>query len=164
MVQQTNPLSASGMQDRAVHCITIPVKNETLLLPNAAVAEIIAYIPPGKFEDAPDWVLGKLSWRDYNVPLISFEAAMGKAVVPATKNSRIAVLNTLNGNSELPYIGILTQGIPGLGLAREQIITDAEEKLSDLTAVKMTVKFYGARMLIPDIDQLEERLLRLHLV
>lgn len=164
MVQQNNPLSASGMKDIAVHCITIPVKNESLLLPNAAVAEIVSYVPPGRFEDAPEWVLGKLPWRDYSVPLISFEAAMGKSVVPAVKNSRIAVLNTLNGNSALPYIGILTQGIPGLGLAREQIITDAEEKLDGIPCVKMAVKFYGARMLIPDIDQLEERLLRLHLV
>lgn len=164
MVQQNNPLAATGEQDRAVHCITIPVKHDTLLLPNAAVAEIIAYNPPGRFEDAPEWVLGKLLWRDYYVPLISFEAAMGKPVVAPVKNSRIAVLNTLNGNSALPYIGILTQGIPGLGLAREQIITETDDRLDDITSVKMAIKFYGAKMLIPDIDHLEERLLRLSLV
>ena len=81
-----------GRRLEAVHCLLIPLHKETMLLPNAAVAEVIAYSDPETIPDAPDWLQGWLSWRDRKVPLISFEVASGRKMSTDKLGKRIAVL------------------------------------------------------------------------
>ena len=50
-----------GRRLDAIHCLLIPLHKETMLLPNAAVAEVIAYSDPESIPDAPDWLHGWLS-------------------------------------------------------------------------------------------------------
>ena len=39
-------------------------------LPNVAVAEVVAYRAPDEVEGGPEWLLGKLSWRGQEVPVV----------------------------------------------------------------------------------------------
>jgi len=159
MVDSTE-IVAAGQGHESIHCLTIPLHEETALLPNAAIAEIVAYMKPSIIEGAPDWLLGNVTWRDTQVPLISFEAISGKEVGSAKKNSRIAVLNTLNGNTEIPYVGILSQGIPSIALVQEDGIEEPSDQQSR-TAVGATINVGGVEVLIPNIDELEQQLLSL---
>jgi len=153
----TTEIAATGQAHEAIHCLTIPLYEETVLLPNAAIAEIVAYMEPEMIEGAPDWLLGNVSWRDTQVPLISFEAISGKDAGSAKKNSRIAVLNTLNGNAKIPYVGILSQGIPSIALVQEQGIEESSDQDSRI-AVGATINVGGVEVLIPNIDELEQQL------
>jgi len=54
-----------------------------MLLPNAAVAEIIGYQDPAAVESGPNWLLGLMSWRGISLPLISLEAIRGGSCRPA---------------------------------------------------------------------------------
>lgn len=149
-----------GRRLEAVHCLLIPLLEETMLLPNAAVAEVISYAEPETIPDAPDWLRGWLSWRDRKVPLISFEIASGRNVPADLEGSRIAVLNTLNGNPRVPYIGVIIQGLPRLHLVQPDAITarnDAEPRQS----VEGQFVADGEPVLVPDIDDLEMRVERL---
>lgn len=147
----------------AIHCLTIPLHDEIALLPNSAIAEVIAFKEPTPIDDAPDWFLGYIEWREKKVPLISFEAVSGKDVVAAAKNSRIAVLNTLNGNEQLPYVGMLSQGIPSLAIVQEQGLEDKGGLSAERTTVGAIVEVGGIEALIPNIDEIEQRLIRLSL-
>ena len=65
---------AQRKQFETVHSLLLPINKELLLLPNAAVAEVITYSEPEAINDAPEWLLGILNWRERRIPLISFES------------------------------------------------------------------------------------------
>jgi len=160
----TKKIVASGQISGVVHCLTIPLNNETALLPNSAIAEVIGFKESTPIDDAPEWFLGYIEWREKRVPLISFESISGKELTAAKANSRICVLNTLNGNAQIPYVGILSQGIPSLAIVQEQGLEDKENPDENRPAVGAFVEVGGAEALIPDIDEIEQRLTRLNLL
>ena len=160
----TKEIITSGQNRDAIHCLTIPLHNETAVLPNASIAEVIAFKEPTQIDDAPDWFLGFLEWREKRVPLISFEAISGKEVQAPKKNSRIAVLNTLNGNSQIPYVGLLSQGIPSLAIVQEKVLQDKDSLDETRQTVGAFIDLGGVDALIPDIDEIEQRLIKLNLL
>ena len=88
---------------------------------------------------------------------------MGGEAAAARPTSRIAVLNTLNGSTRTPYIAVLTQAIPQLRLATEDnVVYDAAAALGAHTAsVAAQVRLNGEPFVIPDLDDLEQRIERL---
>ena len=147
-----------------IHCLQIPMYEESVLLPNAAVAEIISYTSPDPLSDAPEWYLGKIEWRERKIPLISFEVASGGQNPGSLQGSRIAVLNTLKGNPRMPYIAMVTQGIPSLKLVREQQIQTDADNSKDRQSVAGYVRLDNVSLLVPDLDDLEARIERLQVV
>jgi len=151
-----NPVLLKSKYGKALHCLLLPLQDDKLLLPNTAVAEVITYINPESIDNAPDWLMGTITWRDIRIPLVSFELLSGLAVTSGGTR-RIAVLNTLNGNQHIPYIAILIQGIPQLRLIQEDSIQD-EDIENDKLTIASVVKVNGEQVLIPDLDDLESRL------
>lgn len=145
----------------AIHCLLLPLHVDVALLPNAAVAEVIPYSEPVAIEDAPEWFLGYLNWRERRVPLVMFEAASDGETGRIHKGCRIAVLNTLNGNNELPYIAIVMQGLPSLQIVRQNSIQYADRPTMQRQSIKAYVNINGVAAILPDIDVLEARLQRL---
>ncbi len=139
-----------------LHCLLIGLQQVNILLPNTAVAEVIAYTLPEAIENVPEWFLGNIIWREEKIPLLSFELLSGKGSQEHTV-SRIAVLNTLDGNPQLPYIAILIDGIPQLRLIQESNIVVTEDD-SGNDVVAASIDLLGETVLIPDIDGLEQRL------
>ncbi len=149
-------------QFEAVHSLLLPLNKEILILPNAAVAEIIAYSEPDKVNDAPEWFLGHLSWREQRIPFISFELVSDGEPGKMHKGCRIAVLNTLNGNVDMPYVAVLSQGLPSLQLVRPNNIQYTDSPAGQRQAIKAYVNLNGIVAIVPDIDELESRILGLH--
>jgi len=161
----TNRDVAKGQDSRfdAVHCLLLPLHMEIALLPNAAVAEVIPFVKPVAIEDAPNWLVGYISWRDRQVPLVMFEAASEGSIGRVHKGCRIAVLNTLNGNSKLPYIAIVMQGLPSLQVVRTNSVQYDNKSSKQRQSIKAYVNLNGTAAIVPDIDELESRLQRLSL-
>ena len=145
----------------AVHCLLLPLNADIALLPNAAVAEVIPYTEPMTIEDAPDWLVGFINWRERRIPLVMFEAASDGKVGRIHRGCRIAVLNTLNGNNELPYIAMVTQGLPSLQIVRSNMIQYADRPTEQRQSIKAYVNLNGVAAIMPDIDELESRLMRI---
>ena len=158
----TKEIVAAGQMAGVIHCLTIPLHDEIALLPNAAIAEVIVYKKPAPIDDAPEWFLGYIEWREKRVPLISFEAMSGKKVQAPINISRIAVLNTINGNAQLPYVAVLSQGIPSLVVIPEDGLEDKTDD-ENRQAVGGFVDLDGTKAVIPDIDEIEKRLTQLSL-
>jgi chemosensory pili system protein ChpC len=82
--------------------VTITVTGGRLLLPNANIAEIITFAEPEPVPGAPTWVLGRLRWRGWRLPLVSFSRLAGLATDEGELGAKVAVLRALGGNAGLP--------------------------------------------------------------
>jgi len=151
--------AAQRKQFEVVHSLLLPIYRDILLLPNAAVAEIVPYTSPDTVNDAPEWFLGNLTWRERYIPFISFELASDGERGDIHKHCRIAVLNTLNGNRDLPYIALLSQGLPSLQIVRPNTIQFTDNPMKQRQSVKAHVNMNGVAAIIPDIDELETRIM-----
>src|SRR5690606_14050972 len=76
----------------------LQVTEGRLLLPNATVAEVITYSEPEPVPGAPDWVMGRIRWRGWRIPMVSFARLAGFSQVEGERGSKVAVLKALSGN------------------------------------------------------------------
>src|SRR3546814_15165996 len=59
--------------------VLIQVGGARLLLPNATISEVLSYADPEPVENAPEWLLGRIRWRGWQLPLVSFWRTAGPA-------------------------------------------------------------------------------------
>lgn len=95
--------------------VLIAVTGARALLPNATVAEVITYSPPDPIEGAPAWMLGRIRWRGWRLPVISYARMIGAAENEGEFGAKVVVLKALGGNPRHSYFAMLTQGFPVLG-------------------------------------------------
>jgi chemosensory pili system protein ChpC len=144
---------------REVYSLLIPIDHGRIILPRAAVAEVTAFMKPvERPENAPDFLLGYISWQNQMIPLVSFEAAAGKKVPETSRRSRIAVLFGVEGRLGKPNLfAMVTQGYPYLvrvnaGVLRNEELLDDDNPELVLARTRMA----NERPLIPNIGRLEE--------
>ena len=124
-MQEVNLLGQSGLQE--VASLLIPLSGQNMLLPNVTVAEIVPASQVQLVQDAPIWYLGNCLWRELTVPLLSLEALNGDEMPGINTRSRFAVLNTTGVHPHLPFIALLTQGLPRLARVSEDEISERED-------------------------------------
>ena len=141
-----------------VASLLIPIQGRQLLAPNVTVAEIVSVSQVVPIQDAPAWYLGNCSWREQTIPLLSFEVMNGEAKPGVASRSRFAVLNTTGINDSLPFIAILTQGLPRLARVTEEEISERED--SDNKPYElMHVSWAGEEAVIPHVEAMERAFL-----
>lgn len=141
-----------------VRGVLLPLRQGQLLLPNAAVCEVVSYRQPDPVEGAaPDWVLGRFSWRNHAMPLVSYETLLEQEPGEIGHRARVAICNTLNGDPLMPYIGILLNSAPHLVRITGEMI-EAQAETPEPRMVKAAVSVSGVAALIPDLDALETAL------
>ena len=141
------------MSETEVRSVLVPVAGSDLLMPNAAIAEIVAYNAPEPIEQAPDWVLGHVLWHGWKVPVIAFGMLTEQVASEPTQTARICVTKCLIGHERMPYIGILAQGFPRLVTVTEDAMTEVPEGPSHIAiAGRALVRDHDA--LLPDLDRI----------
>jgi chemosensory pili system protein ChpC len=138
-----------------VASLLIPMNGNHLLIPNVTVAEIVPVSQVTPVLRSPDWYLGNCRWREQTVPLIAYEVLNGDEKPFVNARSRFAVLNTTGHDDSLPFIAILTQGLPRLARVTDDEITkrdDIDNKAFEL----MHVSWAGEEAVIPDISKMED--------
>jgi chemosensory pili system protein ChpC len=146
---------------REIRCVLVPVGNLRLLLPNATIAEVVTQSKPEPVEDAPEWLLGRITWRGWRVPLVSFTKLAGTEDGDAELSVRVAVLKALGGNPALPFIAVLTQGFPRLTTLNAELIIPTHDGSALPPGVRAHVLVRDDVAMIPDLEWLEAELLRL---
>lgn len=150
----------SQPQINQIATLLIPVSGKLLVLPNVAVAEVIPYREPTREEDVPNWYLGRIEWRAVDVPVVSFEAINDEPFATQSRNRRIAILNNVTGDQNLPFCGIVTEGLPRLmRVMSDEIVEDADAMRGPAETLRVFVS--GERAAIPDIAFLQQRILEL---
>ena len=97
-----------------LYCLLVPVSEDRVLVPRSCVTEVINYQAPTPMEGAPAWYLGTVAWGGRRVPLVSFEAACGRAPPRTSGRTRIVVMQGVTGKTAGGHFALLTQGFPQL--------------------------------------------------
>lgn len=145
----------------SVRSLLIPISGTMLVLPNTAVAEVADYQAPHRVNDAPNWLLGIMSWRGRSIPLLAFEHFVGLSAGAGGVHARAVICNTLNGNAHMPFVAVLAQGIPRLLELKADTVEPLDRREGDSMAVAARVQFAGQDGVIPDLDVLERLLSQL---
>jgi chemosensory pili system protein ChpC len=135
--------------------VLIQVAGARLLLPNATIAEVLSFADPEQVENAPDWLLGRIRWRGWQLPLVAFSRLSGIAEEKGGLGSKVVVLKALGGNAKAPFFALLTQGFPRLvTVSRNALI--AEDEGGELPiGVRARVVLNEDAALLPDLEQVE---------
>jgi chemosensory pili system protein ChpC len=140
-----------------IQCLLAQTGGLRLLLPAAAVAEVLAQATVESVVDAPDWLLGQVRWREGQAPLVSF-AHLGEqdGEEPAV-SGRVVVFKALGGNGKLPAIALSVSAFPRLmTITRDSLLADASEEPLPPGAL-MRALLGDEAVLLPDLDGIESR-------
>jgi chemosensory pili system protein ChpC len=140
---------------REIRGVLIPITNGRVLLPNATVAEVITYAQLEKIPNAPEWLLGRLSWRGWRLPLFSFAILSGAAHEEGSTGARVAVLKALGGHAKMPFIAMLTQGFPRLTTISAELLIPTGDEQRHPPGVRSQVLVRDDHAVIPDLNQIE---------
>lgn len=146
----------SDLRDE-LYSLLVPLVGERLIVPRACVAEVIGYQTPAQMTNAPPWYLGLVSWNGSNVPLVSFEGALGQPLPNVSGRTRIVIFNATDGKLPCGYFGILTQGFPQLVRVNADVIRpDSSRSFGERSPVICQVRMVNEAPLVPDLQRLEQ--------
>ncbi len=140
---------------REIRGVMVPVTDGRVLLPNATVAEVISYTQPEAVAGAPPWLLGRLAWRGWRLPLVSFPMLTGRLEDESRTNARVAVLKAIGGTTGMPFIALLAQGFPRLTTITPEILIPTSDEVPHAAGVRAEVLVRDDRAIIPDLDVIE---------
>jgi chemosensory pili system protein ChpC len=146
---------------REIRCVLVPVGNLRLLLPNSTIAEVITQTGAEPVSGAPPWLLGRIAWRGWRVPLVSFTQLAGFPEADTELSVRIAVLKTLGGDPRLPFVAVVTQGFPRLTVLNAELIIPTRDGKPLPPGVREQVLVRDDMAVIPDIEWIEAAVLEL---
>ena len=141
--------------------LLLTLSDRLLLVPNTAVAELVAYRNVQPAENSPNWLLGQTAWRDLSLPLLALEAVENDTPVDLD-SARVVIINAIGGRPKFRFFALLIKGIP-----RSVRIDDSLQRLSDepLQALELdAVSIDGEVAKIPDLAGLEQKLADLELI
>ncbi|MBF6025639.1 chemotaxis protein CheW [Lysobacter niastensis] len=144
-----------AVQQSDIRGVLIQVAGGRLLLPNATIAEVLSYAEPDAVENAPDWLLGRMRWRGWQLPLVAFARMSGLAEEKGGLGSKVVVLKALGGNAKAPYFAMLTQGFPRLvTVSQDGLLVDDDG--SELpSGVLAKVRLNEDSAFVPDLQAVE---------
>jgi chemosensory pili system protein ChpC len=149
-----SPQAATAMD--SVRTVLIPTGPCSLLLPNAAVAEVVRNFDLDDLSfEGVDWLLGQVEWRKVSVPVLSFPVMIDEPVPVEIKRPRLVVCYTINGDRKLPYLGLVATGMPRLVMADAYSLKPIDLDV-DNPYVLQRVEINQELALIPDLDAIEQ--------
>ncbi|PJK11438.1 chemotaxis protein CheW [Lysobacteraceae bacterium NML120232] len=133
--------------------VMIQIPGGQLLLPNAVIAEVLSLAESEPVEGAPDWLLGKIRWHGWQVPLVAF-SRLAQTGTPGSnlRGQRVLILKALGGNPRMPYMAILAQGFPRLITVPETL---EDLGVADEGVPAFKVRYLDEDAMIPDLEQME---------
>ena len=135
--------------------LMINVSNGRALLPNATVSEIITAATPEPVPNAPDWLLGRVRWRGWRVPLFSLSLLTGIARTEGAINAKVTILKAVGRNPRMPYLAMLCQGFPRLTTISSDILIPTEAGGERPPGVLSRVLVRDDLAVIPDLYHIE---------
>jgi chemosensory pili system protein ChpC len=137
-------------------CVLLALEGERLLLPRQALVEAVAWVELFPMPGAPAWYPGTLEWSGQAVPVVAFEAALGRDVPTPTGRTRIALLRAVGDRVPGRLLGVVVQGFPQtLRVTRESLKPDDTAMPLERGPVLYRVRMVNESLLIPDLESLE---------
>ncbi|MFO7763939.1 MAG: chemotaxis protein CheW [Wenzhouxiangellaceae bacterium] len=141
------------MPDTEIRSVLMPVTEAELLLPNASIAEIVAYSKPEPIGQAPEWLLGNVLWHGWQVPVVAFGTLTEQHPAEPVEGAKICITKSLIENDRMPYIGLLAQGFPRLVTVTEAALTEVPDSSAHI-AIAGKVIIGDREAWVPDLDRI----------
>jgi chemosensory pili system protein ChpC len=143
-----------------LYAVLVSLPGDTLLLPNAAVAEVIS---PERLErpadTAPPWFAGTIGYNNRRLPVVRFEVLNGARRTEDTRRTRVAIVQTVTDRVRAGQYGILCQGYPHLvTLNRNALRNEPRVDTDKETLVLTRVSIANTSALIPNLEAVEMQL------
>jgi chemosensory pili system protein ChpC len=146
-------------QSQELYSLLVPLAEDRLIVPRACVVEVVRFSKPDNEPGAHSWMLGTVNWNGRDLPVASFEGALGKPVPAVTGRTRIVVFYALTAQLKTGYFGLLTQGFPQLVRVNKDVLQlNATSGWPETAPVLCRVKMINEFPLIPDLERLENML------
>ena len=149
------------METTQIKCLLLPLANQTkLVIPNNLVAEILFDQTAQQSADIkPSWMIGHISWRGQNLPLLSFEELCNITCGSAPNTTgHCVVLHSLKHREELPFFAIRISSVPSFEYLDESSLSEAFENRVESPFVEDNVYINGLTSIIPNLDAIADLL------
>lgn len=141
---------------RSLPCLLLPLQNSGLILPNANVAEVAL---AGQLSSmmSSHFIVGMMTWRQQEIPVISFEGLLSGQMPAKQPLRQIAILKGLYDPGRLPFYGLVLAAVPQIVHLGAGDLQDVEGAVPALC--QSLVGLGGATLMVPDCGQIEQSLL-----
>lgn len=148
------------MAREELYAVLVSLSSDTLLLPNAAVAEVISaerIDPPPA--GSPPWLVGRATYNNRQLSVVRFETLNGSTANADTKRTRLAVIQPLTGQLRTGQYAIVCQGYPHLvtlnrtALRKEALVSTDKDEM-----VFTRVSIANTSALVPNLEEIERLL------
>lgn len=141
-------------KDLSLRCIILPTTAEyALLLPEASLVDVISGEGLDIVVDPQGGMIGKLHWRGWHVPLLSFDAASRGGIPKFNMETKTIIVHSLSDDQHMLYIALTVQGVPRRVVLKEDQLS-AQPFLTKSELVALTVEYNGQVLVIPDLGGL----------
>lgn len=144
-----------------LYAVLVALQNDTLLLPNLAVAEVASLEGLRPQDNAPAWFAGILPWQGRELPVARFELMNNSAAEPPGRRTRVAVINAMSTRLSSGRFGIVCEGYPHLVTLNRAALSPAEAHAQDSAELVLArVKVASQLAVIPNLEHIETELAR----
>ena len=137
-----------------VSCVFVPLREQTLLIPNACVAEVVPWRRTKKLTGVPPWCVGVLGWRGESVVVLDFETVLDADDRPQGHRAMLIVRKAQDWEGSAFY-ALATAGLPRLMALGEAELSSAAE--DDDAAIDLRVSVGAESVIIPKLSYLESQ-------
>lgn len=149
-------LSFSGEESRPLFAVLIGLREDALLLPNAAMAEVLNMDQVHSAEASIPGKVGNVVWHGYTLPVIDFDRMTGQPDDRQMRRPRIVVLHTLNNQLPGQAYAVLCEGQPQLIPVNASSVMPAEFKPHDQAEYVLSRARVSVReVIIPNVEHIE---------
>jgi len=154
------------MNREQIYAVLMAIGGDTLLLPNTAVAEVVARdAVEAAPEGSPPWLVGYCDWNNRRVPVVSFEVANGGVRVEDSRRARVVVLNSFGSYLPSGLFAVVSQGYPHLVTLNRAAVKSLPLRASDRPELTLArVRIASQEAAIPDLGAIEAEIARVQAV
>ena len=139
-----------------IHALEVPLEGANLLVPSAAVAEVINPQALTLVPLSQPWLRGAIGWRTLAVPVISFEVLLGGYTPANVESGKIVIFYPLSGRKEWEFFAMYATGEPRpQQLDGGETTADAIELLES-SYIAAGLKIDDRVMFIPNLEALKK--------
>ncbi len=133
-----------------VRCLVVPSDTGFLVMPSAAVAEIVPLVLDKDSADGN--LLGHMAWRGVQLPVYSMEGLAGVSIPAFGKRSKALVFFPWKGMDKNTFFAIATLHDPRPRLLSSDDIKASDDDLPENAFIRASFQYDGEPALIPDLQ------------
>lgn len=149
----------SGDESQPLYAVLIGLREDALLLPNAAMAEVLSMDQVHSTEASLPGKIGNVVWHGYTLPVIDFDQMTGHVDDRPMRRPRIVVLHALDNRLPGRAYAVLCEGQPQLIPVDASSVKPAAFKSNDRSEYVLSRARVSVReVIIPNLEHIESLL------